>query len=93
MGVMLIKAVRPRETVKGMDPNDLVKFALSLKGPDGVVIGMDSMEVVKKNLEILRNFKPMEETRMKEMAQQLTTFFNHQNLPWMERGYCDGNWA
>jgi uncharacterized protein len=93
MGVMLIKAVRPKETVKGFDPSDLVKYALSLKGPDGVVVGMDSMEVVKKNLEILRNFKPMEEARMKELALQLTPFYNHQNLPWMEDGYCDGNWV
>ncbi len=93
MGVMLIKAVRPKETVKGLDPGDLVRYALSLKGPDGVVIGMDSMEVVKKNLEILRNFKPMEETRMKELALQLTPFYNHENLPWMEKGYRDGNWA
>jgi hypothetical protein len=33
----------------------------------------------------------MEETRMKELPQQLTPFYNHQNLPWMENGYCDGN--
>jgi len=66
---------------------------LSLKGPDGIVLGMDSLEVVKSNLEILRNFKPMDETKMKEMAMQLTPFYNHENLPWMQQGYCDGNWA
>jgi hypothetical protein len=35
----------------------------------------------------------MEEARMKEIAQQLTPFYNHQNLPWMTPGYRDGNWA
>lgn len=93
MGVMLMKVVRPREAIKELDPKDLIRYALSLKGPDGIVLGMDSLEVVKSNLEILRNFKPMEESRMKEMAMQLTPFYNHENLPWMQQGYCDGNWA
>jgi hypothetical protein len=51
------------------------------------------MEVVKSNLEILRNFKPMEEKRMKEIALQLTPYYNHQNLPWMTPGYHDGNFS
>lgn len=92
MGVMLMKIVRPRETVKELDPKDLVRYGLSLKGPDGIVLGMESMEVVKSNLEILRNFKPMEESRMKELSMQLTPFYNHENLPWMQQGYSDGNW-
>jgi uncharacterized protein len=93
MGVMLMKVVRPRETVKELDPKDLVRYALSLNGPDGIVVGMDSLDVVNSNLDILRNFKPMDETRMKEMAMQLTPFYNHQNLPWMKPGYHDGRWA
>lgn len=93
MGVILMKVVRPKETIATLKPTDLVKYALSLKGPDVIVLGMDSMEVVKSNLEILGNFKPMDETKMKEMAMQLTPFFNHENLPWMNPGYCDGNWA
>jgi len=93
MGVMLMKVVRPRETIKTLAPVDLVRYALSLKEPDGIIIGMDSMAVVKSNLDILKNFKPMNQTEMKEFAQQLTPFFNHENLPWMKPGYCDGNWA
>jgi predicted aldo/keto reductase-like oxidoreductase len=93
MGVMLMKVVRPREAIKELDPRDLIRYALSLKGPDGIVLGMDSLEVVKSNLEILRNFKPMDEAKMKEMAMQLTPFYNHENLPWMQQGYSDGNWV
>jgi predicted aldo/keto reductase-like oxidoreductase len=93
MGVMLMKVVRPRETVKELDPKDLIRYALSLNGPDGIVLGMDSLDVVNSNLEILRNFKPMEENRMKEIALQLTPFYNHHNLPWMNPNYHDGNWA
>jgi predicted aldo/keto reductase-like oxidoreductase len=93
MGVMLMKVIRSRETDKELDPKDLIRYALSLSGPDGIILGMDSLDVVNSNLEILRNFKPMEETRMKEIALRLTPFYNHQNLPWMAPGYHDGNWA
>jgi aryl-alcohol dehydrogenase-like predicted oxidoreductase len=93
LGITLMKVVRPRETIKTLNPSDLVRYALSLKGPDAVVIGIDSMDVLKTNLEILRNFKPMDELQMKEMALQLSPFYNHENLPWMKPGYCDGNYA
>ncbi|MBN2772996.1 MAG: hypothetical protein JXR31_02015, partial [Prolixibacteraceae bacterium] len=93
MGVILMKVVRPRETIANLDPVDLVKYALSLKGPDVIVLGLDSIEVVNSNLEILRNFEPMDEARMKEIAMQLTPFYNHENLPWMQPGYRDGNWG
>ncbi len=93
MAVMLMKVVRPKETISGLDPNDLVRFGLTLKGPDAIVLGMDSMAILKSNLEILRNFIPLNETKMKELAIQLTPFYNHENLPWMQPGYCDGNWA
>lgn len=93
MGVMLMKIVRPRETVKELDPKDLVRYGLSLKGPDGIVLGMDSLEVVKSNLEILRNFKPMDDAKMQQMAEQLTPFYRHENLPWMRSDYHDGHWT
>ncbi|HAQ17941.1 MAG TPA: aldo/keto reductase [Prolixibacteraceae bacterium] len=93
MGVMLMKVIRPRETIKELDPRDLVRYALSLKEPNGIVLGMDSQEVVKSNLEILKNFKPMDEAKMKQMAMQLTPFHKHENLPWMNPDYCDGHWA
>lgn len=93
MGVILMKVVRPRETITTLKPTDLIKYALSLKGPDVIVLGMDSIDVVKSNLEILRNFKPMDEAKMKELAQELTPFYNHENLPWMQPGYCDGNYT
>lgn len=93
VGLMMIKTVRPRETVKELDPRDLIRYALSLKGPDGIVVGMDSVAVVKSNIEILRNFKPLEDSRMKELALQLQPFYEHKNLPWMQPGYHDGYWA
>jgi len=92
MGVMMMKVVRPRETVKTLQPRDLIRYALSLKGPDGLVLGMDSLEVVKSNLELLRNFKPMDPEEMNQFAMQLTPFYHHASLPWQKPGYSDGYW-
>jgi uncharacterized protein len=93
MGITLMKIVRPRETIKTLRANDLIQYALSLQGPDAIVLGMDSLDIVKSNLQILRNFKPMDEVKMNELALNLAPFYNHENLPWMKSGYCDGNWA
>ena len=93
LGVMVMKTVRPRENIKNLDPNELVRYALSLSGPDGILLGMESVAVMDANLEILRNFKPLDEQRMKALALNLTPFYQHENLPWMKCGYCDGKWA
>jgi len=93
MGVMLMKAVRPREQNPEFTGTELVRFALSLNGPAGLTVGMDSKAVVDKNLELLRNFKPMNESEKTEMAKALDPFFNHKDLEWMNPTYQDGNWA
>ncbi len=93
MGVMLMKVVRPKETIENIKAVDLVRFALSLKGPSGIVVGMDSMDVVKSNIRLLRHFKPMDEEEKKAVAMSISPFFRHENLEWMRHGYTDGNWA
>lgn len=93
MGVMLMKVVRPKETIEGIDAKNLVRFALSISGPNGAVIGVDSLEVVKSNLDILRNFEPMNLEEKKELATVLTPFFNHENVEWMKNDYLDGMWT
>jgi predicted aldo/keto reductase-like oxidoreductase len=93
MGVMLMKAIRPRDTIAGIDPRDLIRFALSLEGPAGVVVGVDSPEVVESNLSILRTFQPMDASEKQIMARRLSPFFRHEHLEWMQPGYRDGNWA
>jgi len=93
MGVMLMKGVRPRDNNPEFDPNKLIRFALSLEGPTGLALGMDSKKIVQKNLDLLRNFTPMSEKEKSEMAQDLTPFFNHKNLQWMQPAYRDGNWT
>ena len=92
MGFLLMKAVRSRETIPGLQATELVKYALSLEGPDALSLGMDSMDVVKSNIEILRNFQKMSPEKMQELALQLAPFYRHENLAWMQQGYTDGTW-
>lgn len=93
IGVMLMKSVRPKETIQGIDINELVRFALSLDGPDGIVIGMDSKKVVESNLNLLRNFKVMNSDEKLKYAIILSPYFRHENLEWMRNGYHDGYWV
>jgi predicted aldo/keto reductase-like oxidoreductase len=93
MGVMLMKAIRPRDQIAGIDVRDLVRYALSLEGPAGVVVGVDSRKVVESNLSILRSFKAMDAQEKQAMARRLAPFFRHERLEWMQPDYQDGNWA
>lgn len=90
MGIMLMKTIRPKETIAGLNPTDLVRYALSLEGPTGIAVGMDSKKVVDSNLELLRNFRPMSEGEKAKYAELLQPFFRHENLEWMMPQYRDG---
>jgi predicted aldo/keto reductase-like oxidoreductase len=93
MGVMLMKTIRPKETIQGIDAPGLVRFALSLEGPDGIAVGMDSKKVVDSNLQLLRNFKPMDQDEKQKYAMLLSPYFRHENLEWMKPDYHDGQWV
>lgn len=94
MGVLAMKVIRPRETVNGLNPNDLVRYALSLEGVTAANIGMDSKEVIDKNIEIIKNFEPLSSEKMKELHVKLQPFYNNKKLPWMQASYYDGmHWA
>lgn len=91
MGVMVIKVIRPRETVAGLDPADLIRYALTLEHVDAAVIGTDSLEVLKKNVALLRDFQKMTPAEMESMTGRLRPFFEGRGLPWMQPGYIDGH--
>jgi predicted aldo/keto reductase-like oxidoreductase len=90
MGVVAMKVIRPRETVQGLDAGDLVRYALTLDDFHLANVGMDSMEAVRSNLEILRNFTPLDEEKMHELRLALQPFFRGDNVAWMDPGYRDG---
>jgi hypothetical protein len=90
MGIMIIKAIRPRETVPGINPEELIRYALTLECVHAAVIGIDSPDVLKKDIALLRSFKPMNPAEMKNMRLRLGPFFGGENLPWMDPSYTDG---
>jgi len=90
MGVMIIKSIRPRETVAGLDPAELIRYALTLPLVNSAVIGTDSLEVVRKNAALLRDFKPLSPEEMSRLTIKLEPFYAGRNVPWMRPGYRDG---
>ncbi len=90
MGIIVMKVIRPRENIKDLKAEDLIRYALSLKKPHVAVIGTDSLEVVKKNRELLRNFSPMSPEEMEKIKGDLEPFFAGNEVPWMQPGYTDG---
>jgi predicted aldo/keto reductase-like oxidoreductase len=90
MGVMVIKVIRPRETVEGIVPKDLIRYALTLEHVTSAVIGHDSLDVLKENIALLKEFKAMSPAEMEAMSARLEPFFRGNELPWMRPGYRDG---
>jgi len=90
MGVMIIKAIRPRETVKDIAAEDLVRYALSLPLVHSAVVGTDSVEVVRRNAELLKDFRPLAPSEMKALAVKIEPFMAGNHSPWMQSGYHDG---
>jgi hypothetical protein len=93
MGVMAMKVVRPRETVSSVTIPQLIKYGLSLTDVSACVLGTDSVDVVKSNLNLVKNFTPLKQDQMEEIKTALAPFYRHENLPWMAPHYRDGNWA
>jgi predicted aldo/keto reductase-like oxidoreductase len=90
MGIIVMKLIRPRETVASLSAEDLIRYALSLEHPHVAVIGTDSLEVVDKNRALLMNCEPMSSEEMAKMRGKLAPLFAGNSLPWMQPGYVDG---
>lgn len=93
MGVMMMKVVRPIENDKSLDPKDMIRYALSIEGVTAAVIGTDSKEIVDTNAALIADFKPMAKEEMDKLTARLAPFYRHENVPWMDPGYHDGEWA
>jgi predicted aldo/keto reductase-like oxidoreductase len=90
MGVMVIKVIRPRETVEGIVPEELIRYAFSLELVHSAVIGHDSLDVLRKNIELAKSFEKMTAAEMADLESRLQPFFQGRNLPWLRPEYTDG---
>ena len=90
MGVLVMKVIRPRETVEGVSPEELIRYALSLEHVSAAAIGIDGMDVLNANIDMVKNFQKMSPVEMNRMTVALKPFFGGQNLFWMNPSYTDG---
>jgi len=90
MGVLAMKVVRPQETVEGVRPDELIRYALGLEHVHAAVIGTDSVEVLRANAELTRGFTKMTPDEVVRMERRLRPFFAGERLPWLDPGYTDG---
>jgi predicted aldo/keto reductase-like oxidoreductase len=90
MGVIAMKVIRPRENIEGLEASDLIYYALSLNQFHMINIGIDNMEVLKSNIQLVKDFKPLEKERMNEIRLALQPFYRGDHLAWMNAGYLDG---
>ena len=90
LGVMVMKLIRPRETVENLTPKQLIRYALSLPDPHGAVLSMHNLDIMKTNIALLKSFKKMSDAEMDSMALALDPFYRSKTLDWMQPGYQDG---
>jgi uncharacterized protein len=90
LGVMVIKVIRPREMIEGIVPEDLIRYALTLEHVTSAVIGHDSLDVLKENIALIKEFRRLSVPEMEAMRARLEPFFAGDRLPWMQPGYRDG---
>ncbi len=90
LGIIAMKVIRPMDTIENLEPDKLIRYALSLDGITTAVVGIDSLEVLKENIETIKNFEPLAAEEMEQMRVALTPYYQHKNLPWMQPGYVDG---
>ena len=90
MGVVAMKVIRPRETVEGLAVDDLIRYALTLQDFHMINVGIDNLDLLKANIEILKSFKPLDDQKMDEIRMALQPFYRGSNLAWMQPGYRDG---
>jgi predicted aldo/keto reductase-like oxidoreductase len=57
-----------------LTPTEALSYAMSVPGVSTTVSGMESMEVLDQNLEILRNFKPLAEKQMGALREHCRQF-------------------
>lgn len=93
LGVIVMKVIRPRETVPNLDAAELIRYALSLKNVTSAVIGIESLKLLKQNLRHLKHFQPMNALELQKIRTSLRPFLNHDNLDWMDPDYKDGLWS
>ena len=90
LGVIVMKTIRPRMMNADLNPQDLIRYALTLEHVNAAVVSHSNLGVLKENIAMLKNFKPLDGKEMEALRVALAPFYRHERLPWMRPHYRDG---
>ena len=76
LGVSVMKIIRPREKVRDIPAEKLIRYALSIPGVAAAVIGIDSVEILRKNVQLLKRFKPLTGEEFRSLRMSMLPFFD-----------------
>ena len=72
MGVIAMKIYAADGLVGQASPEKLIQYSLSLPSVALCVIGMQKLEFIDQNCQIVKNFRPMPKHEMEEMGGRLS---------------------
>ncbi len=85
IGMKSLAGTGPRILEAGVTAREAITYSLSLP-IDVLVSGMDSVEVLKKNLAIVREFQPLEQRDRNELLARVAPFAKHGKLEQYKTG-------
>jgi aryl-alcohol dehydrogenase-like predicted oxidoreductase len=72
LGVIAMKIFAQEKLSGKAEPDQLIRYTLSLPGVTATVIGMPKLEYIERNVEIAKAYQPMPPDDMKQLANQLS---------------------
>lgn len=88
MGVIAMKCVRHARDAD-LTGSDLIRYALSLDGVHGAIVGLDTVAHLKENAAMASNFTPLDANARKQMSQEVQLALAGHPAPWDRPGYED----
>ncbi|HZU24433.1 MAG TPA: aldo/keto reductase [Bryobacteraceae bacterium] len=71
LGVIAMKIFAQEKLSGKAEPDQLIRYSLSLPGVTATVIGMPKVEYIERNVEIAKAYQPMPADDMKQLSNQL----------------------
>ena len=86
IGIIGMKSLAGGDILKAnITPEEAITYALSLP-IDTLVSGIDSLEVLTQNLEIVRSWKPLSEKKKNNLLHKIVPFAGDGHLEWYKTG-------
>jgi aryl-alcohol dehydrogenase-like predicted oxidoreductase len=88
MGIIAMKCVRHARDAD-LKGSDLIRYALSLEGVHGAIVGLDTIAHLQENVAMASNFTPLDAAARHRMSEEVQTALAGHPAPWDRPGYTD----